>query len=178
MSEFEEGGENISVIVRIKPEEINKELSSIKIKDSSIEIKTPSKIEKKYLFDYIGEKNSTQEEIFEQCGKNICDHALKGYNCTIFAYGQTGSGKTYTLLGKKITNIIENKSFIISSDADIIMNENNANYENNFEYDRNNEKIGLVSRILYYLFKSSSEIKEVNKFSFKMRYVEIYKKIL
>ena len=54
MSEFEAGGENISVILRIKPEEINKELSSIKIKDSSIEIKTPSKIEKKYLFDYIG----------------------------------------------------------------------------------------------------------------------------
>ena len=77
MSEFEAGGENISVLVRIKPEEINKELSSIKIKDSSIEIKTPSKIEKKYLFDYIGEKSSTQEEIFEQCGKNICDHALK-----------------------------------------------------------------------------------------------------
>ena len=175
MSEFEAGGENISVIVRIKPEEINKELSSIKIKDSSIEIKTPSKIEKKYLFDYIGEKSSTQEEIFEQCGKNICDHALKGYNCTIFAYGQTGSGKTYTLLGKKITDIIENKSLILSSDADIIMNENNVNYANNFEYDRNNEKIGLVSRILYYLFKNSSEMKEDNEFSFKMRYVEIYK---
>ena len=175
MSEFETEGENINVIVRIKPEEINKELSSIKIKDSSIEIKVPSKKEKKYLFDYIGEKSSTQEEIFEQCGKNICDHALKGYNCTIFAYGQTGSGKTYTLLGKKITDIIENKSLILSSDADIIMNENNVNYANNFEYDRNNEKIGLVSRILYYLFKNSSEMKEDNEFSFKMRYVEIYK---
>ena len=176
MSEFETEGENISVIVRIKPEEINKELSSIKIKDSSIEIKVPSKKEKKYFFDYIGKNNSTQEEIFEQCGKNICDHALKGYNCTIFAYGQTGSGKTYTLLGKKITDVIENKSFIISSDADIIMNENNVNYENTFEYDINNEKIGLVSRIFYYLFKNSSDMKEDNKFAFKMRYVEIYKK--
>ena len=56
------------------------------------------------------------------------------------------------------------------------MNENNVNYANNFEYDRNNEKIGLVSRILYYLFKNSSEMKEDNEFSFKMRYVEIYKK--
>ena len=55
------------------------------------------------------------------------------------------------------------------------MNENNVNYANNFEYDRNNEKIGLVSRILYYLFKNSSEMKEDNEFSFKMRYVEIYK---
>ena len=47
MSEFETEGENINVIVLIKPEEINKELSSIKIKDSSIEIKVPSKKRKK-----------------------------------------------------------------------------------------------------------------------------------
>ena len=56
MSEFEAGGENISVIVRIKPEEINKELSSIKIKDSSIEIKTPSKIEKNIYLIILGKK--------------------------------------------------------------------------------------------------------------------------
>ena len=153
MSQFETEEENISVIVRIKPEENNIPLSSIKIKDNIITIMS-SKKEKNYLFDYIG-KNSTQNDIFEHCGKSICDHALKGYNCTIFAYGQTGSGKTYTLLGKNITDIFIKKGAIISSDADILMNENNVNYANNFEYDKNDDKIGLVSRILeYYIIYS------------------------
>ena len=152
MSQFETEEENISVIVRIKPEENNIPLSSIKIKDNSITIMSSKK--KSYLFDYIG-KNSTQNDIFEHCGKSICDHALKGYNCTIFAYGQTGSGKTYTLLGKNITDIFIKKGAIISSDADILMNENNVNYANNFEYDKNDDKIGLVSRILeYYIIYS------------------------
>ena len=56
MSEFETEGENINVIVRIKPEEINKELSSIKIKDSSIEIKVPSKKEKNIYLIILGKK--------------------------------------------------------------------------------------------------------------------------
>ena len=176
MSQFETEEENISVIVRIKPEENNIPLSSIKIKDNIITIMS-SKKEKNYLFDYIG-KNSTQNDIFEHCGKNICDHALKGYNCTIFAYGQTGSGKTYTLLGKNITDIFEKRGAIVSSDADILMNENNVNYANNFEYDKNDDKIGLVSRILYYLFKNSRDKKGDNEFTFKMSYMEIYMKTI
>ena len=176
MSQFETEEENISVIVRIKPEENNIPLSSIKIKDNIITIMS-SKKEKNYLFDYIG-KNSTQNDIFEHCGKSICDHALKGYNCTIFAYGQTGSGKTYTLLGKNITDIFEKRGAIVSSDADILMNENNVNYANNFEYDKNDDKIGLVSRILYYLFKNSRDKKGDNEFTFKMSYMEIYMKTI
>ena len=55
---------------------------------------------KDFYYDYIGDENSTQKDIFEHCGKKICDYSLEGYNGTIFAYGQTGSGKTYTLLGR------------------------------------------------------------------------------
>ena len=56
MSEFETEGENINVIVRIKPEEINKELSSIKIKDSSIETKVSSKKKKNIYLIILGKK--------------------------------------------------------------------------------------------------------------------------
>ena len=39
---------------------------------------------KTYLYDYIANINSTQEEIFQHCAKRICDNSLNGYNGTIF----------------------------------------------------------------------------------------------
>ena len=102
--------ENISVIVRIKPktaEDKDKNISSIEISNSNsksiLTIKNTRGQKKHFSYDYICDEDSTQNDIFEHCGKKICDSALEGYNCTIFAYGQTGSGKTYTLLGKNIT---------------------------------------------------------------------------
>ncbi len=100
MSESEEKEQNIRVIIRIKartPDEINKVYSSMKVYESNT-ISIISK-KKKYFYDYIGDENATQNDIFEQCGKKICDYALEGYNGTIFAYGQTGSGKTFTISG-------------------------------------------------------------------------------
>ncbi|ELA46740.1 hypothetical protein VCUG_01766 [Vavraia culicis subsp. floridensis] len=52
----------------------------------------------KYTFTRIFAKSS-QNEIFEQIGKQMVINTIKGYNSTIFAYGQTGSGKTYTIKG-------------------------------------------------------------------------------
>ena len=43
--------------------------------------------------------DSSQEQVFETCGKKIVDGVLHGFNGSIFAYGQTGSGKTYTMQG-------------------------------------------------------------------------------
>ena len=102
MSQSQSKNDNIYVIARIKPEEDkNNKLSQMKITDSTITMISSNNSKHEYSLDYIAKEESTQEEIFVHCGKEICDHALKGYNCTIFAYGQTGSGKTYTLLGKK-----------------------------------------------------------------------------
>ena len=165
MNEPQTKGENITVVLRIKPEKNICELNPIKITDSTT-IMIPSK-KKNYKFNYIGGENSTQDEIFENCAKKLCDHALKGYNCTIFAYGQTGSGKTYTILGKNITENIG------SNDTDIIMKENNSK-DDCFEYDKNDEKIGLVSRIIYYLFNNSSDKNTDNKFCFKISFMELY----
>ncbi|OMJ86652.1 hypothetical protein SteCoe_11804 [Stentor coeruleus] len=43
--------------------------------------------------------NSTQEEVYDICGRDIIHSILEGYNGTVFAYGQTGAGKTYTMSG-------------------------------------------------------------------------------
>lgn len=53
-----------------------------------------------FHLDKIFTKQTTQQEMFENVGKQIIEDALSGYNGTIFAYGQTGSGKTHTLFGE------------------------------------------------------------------------------
>ncbi|XP_032412529.1 kinesin heavy chain [Xiphophorus hellerii] len=55
---------------------------------------------KPYVFDRILPPNTTQEQVYEQCAKQIVKDVLGGYNGTIFAYGQTSSGKTHTMEGK------------------------------------------------------------------------------
>ena len=184
MSESKEREENISVIIRIKakiPDEFDTKYTSMKVTKSN----TISLISKKkdFYYDYIGDEKSTQKDIFEHCGKKICDYSLEGYNGTIFAYGQTGSGKTYTLLGKSITNKLENKSnnisVIINNNSDDVemsdINEKNDDINNNYYYDKNDERIGLLPRILYYLFYNSAKSESENKYIFKISYLEIYK---
>ncbi|XP_015227165.1 PREDICTED: kinesin heavy chain isoform 5C-like [Cyprinodon variegatus] len=55
---------------------------------------------KPYVFDRVLPPNTTQEQVYEQCAKQIVKDVLCGYNGTIFAYGQTSSGKTHTMEGK------------------------------------------------------------------------------
>lgn len=50
-------------------------------------------------FDPKGEVFVDQEEIYNDCGRELVDHAFEGYNCCLFAYGQTGSGKSYSMMG-------------------------------------------------------------------------------
>ncbi|KAM9408178.1 kinesin heavy chain [Pholidichthys leucotaenia] len=54
---------------------------------------------KAYVFDQVFPTNSTQEQIYNTCAKQIVKDVLGGYNATIFAYGQTSSGKTHTMEG-------------------------------------------------------------------------------
>ena len=177
-SQSQQEGKNIRVIIRIKAktsEDKNKKYFPIKVSNSN-SISIISK-KKDFFYDYIADENSSQEDIFEQCGKKICDNALEGYNATIFAYGQTGSGKTYTLLGKSITNKLENRSTNISAvintnSEDVEMSE--INNDINYYYDKNDERIGLLPRILYYLFENSSKSENESKFIFKISYMEIY----
>ncbi|XP_064162147.1 kinesin heavy chain [Anguilla rostrata] len=55
---------------------------------------------KSYVFDRVFPTNTTQEQVYNTCAKQIVKDVLGGYNGTIFAYGQTSSGKTHTMEGK------------------------------------------------------------------------------
>uniref|UniRef100_A0A3Q1JNM7 Kinesin-like protein n=1 Tax=Anabas testudineus TaxID=64144 RepID=A0A3Q1JNM7_ANATE len=52
---------------------------------------------KSYAFDRVFPTNTTQEQVYNTCAKQIVKDVLGGYNGTIFAYGQTSSGKTHTM---------------------------------------------------------------------------------
>ncbi|KAK2861892.1 hypothetical protein Q5P01_001425 [Channa striata] len=54
---------------------------------------------KTYVFDQVFPINTTQEQVYNTCAKQIVRDVLAGYNGTIFAYGQTSSGKTHTMEG-------------------------------------------------------------------------------
>ena len=145
--------ENISVIIRIKPDDTQQRHASIQVSNSnSISLLSEKK---EYFYDYIGDENSTQNDIFQHCGKKICDYALEGYNCT--------------------KNNNNTSAFFNNNNEDIEMNELNNNIS--FYYNNDDEKIGLLQRILYYLFqnKEKSEKDENNKYIFRISYIEIYK---
>ena len=184
--------DNINVVVRIRGIRSDENYKCCQF--NIIDKKTIQVDDKTFYYDYVADMNSTQDEIFQHCAKRICDNSLKGYNGTIFAYGQTGSGKTYTLLGRNITNYIEhrannNYSFDntnsleindISQDNDLMnidMNVNNRKSEssnqNLYSYDLNDQGIGLLPRIIYYLFQNSQKTENV-EFKFKISYLEIY----
>ncbi|XP_060724166.1 kinesin heavy chain-like isoform X2 [Tachysurus vachellii] len=55
---------------------------------------------KSFVFDRVFPTNTTQDQIYNSCAKQIVKDVLEGYNGTIFAYGQTSSGKTHTMEGK------------------------------------------------------------------------------
>uniref|UniRef100_A0A8C2DKU8 Kinesin-like protein n=1 Tax=Cyprinus carpio TaxID=7962 RepID=A0A8C2DKU8_CYPCA len=56
---------------------------------------------KPYIFDRVFPPNTTQEQVYDTCAKQIVKDVLDGYNGTIFAYGQTSSGKTHTMEVRK-----------------------------------------------------------------------------
>ena len=68
--------------------------------DSSANNKKTNQIkEQQFFFDYVFDKNTTQQTIYEYTTKNLLSGILDGFNATVFAYGATGAGKTYTMLG-------------------------------------------------------------------------------
>ena len=161
--------DNINVIIRIRPKENNSSSTLLNIYDNKIITSNIS-----YQFDYIADENSNQNEIFEHCAKKICDYSLEGYNGTIFAYGQTGSGKTYTLFGPKYS--LNNINKINNYEEDISMNDINTNCNNKTSNNINidDENIGLLPRIIYYLFNNSNNNNSNNSYTFRISYLEIY----
>ena len=68
--------------------------------DSAANNKKTNQIkEQQFFFDYVFDKNTSQQTIYEYTTKNLLSGILDGFNATVFAYGATGAGKTYTMLG-------------------------------------------------------------------------------
>ena len=103
--------EHIKVFLRIRPNNPNADFINVMNDTNAIEFKVDLKdkllreyinnSKEKYYFKFnnVFNQQTTQERIFNEIAKDVCDSALEGYNGTIFAYGQTGSGKTYTITG-------------------------------------------------------------------------------
>lgn len=96
---------NIRVAVRCRPlsgKEIARGCHNIvEISDKAVKVFSADSAEepKTFTYDHCYDISSTQEQVYEDLGKNIVSQGLEGYNGTIFAYGQTGSGKTHTMMG-------------------------------------------------------------------------------
>ena len=116
IDELKKGTYNILVVVRCRPlsqyESQISNFETIRILDEKmlvlidpIEYNGPNNIfknrsrEQHYAFDFVFDKFSTQNEIFNNSVKFLIDGVVNGYNATVFAYGATGAGKTYTMTG-------------------------------------------------------------------------------
>ena len=47
--------------------------------------------------DSMGHPPVTNEEVFNDIGKEVLQQIYGGFNATIFAYGQTGAGKSFSI---------------------------------------------------------------------------------
>ncbi|KAJ2585023.1 hypothetical protein IWW49_004848, partial [Coemansia sp. RSA 1797] len=98
--------DNIQVFMRIRPlseDEYRRDRtaeSAVRILADNM-VSIPSQRSENFTFDYVGDENCPQHEVFEAVGRRAVDQCMQGYNGTIFAYGQTGSGKTFTMQGAR-----------------------------------------------------------------------------
>jgi len=74
----------------------------VRIMDPDLNIDHSRKCE---FDDVIGEEQSN-ESVFLNFGKKLCDQVLANDSVILMAYGQTGAGKTYTIIGEKEKNVI------------------------------------------------------------------------
>ncbi|CAB1453420.1 unnamed protein product [Pleuronectes platessa] len=108
---------------------------------------------KTYVFDQVFPTNTTQEQVYNTCAKQIVragpadgtgkrtrPDVLGGYNGTIFAYGQTSSGKTHTMEGNL----------------------------------HNPQGMGIIPRIAQDIFEHIFAMDENLEFHIKVSYFEIY----
>lgn len=70
----------------------------VETKDNILSIRKGADV-KDFVFDYVFDLDTRQNQVYESCAYSIVENALEGFNGTMFAYGQTGAGKTFTMVG-------------------------------------------------------------------------------
>ena len=94
----------VEVNIRVRPlsqKELTNNVKNIILVDKNkISLINPDDNKlKEFQYDKVYDRETTQQNIYDNVGKKIIDHAFNGYNCCIFAYGISGSGKTHTIMG-------------------------------------------------------------------------------
>lgn len=131
---------------------------------------------KRFTFDRVLSPEASQQDVFIEV-LPLVDHALNGFNATVFAYGQTGSGKTFTMDGLQYV-ISPNFSADghLTGDSAILPDTNTPV-----------ERHGVLPRVIQMLYdlaamreaesidKETGEPKEgAVKYSFKCSFLQIY----
>lgn len=95
---------NIKVATRVRPTANDDENlmtvsgNTITISPGAQKSATRAIEPKQFIFDQCF-ANESNEQIYNNFGKQFLDHGFKGYNACVLAYGQTGSGKSHTMIG-------------------------------------------------------------------------------
>lgn len=158
----DQASDQVQVYCRVRPHHdeaaqkscltVNGELSQVLLHSTSGD--------KAFTFDFAGDEETTQEEVFRAVGVPISEACMAGYNGTIFAYGQTGSGKTYTILGPDVGGGAEDME------------------EGGDEHLGMSEESGLTPRVLAYIFSQIARQERTTDgdttFLCKASYLEIY----
>ena len=96
----------MQVIVRQRPPSLGDNSNVVSIDSSSTTLSLVSSRSAttqdqnfKFKFRKVLGPETSQTDVFDQCGAPTIAGVLEGYNATIMAYGQTGAGKTHTITG-------------------------------------------------------------------------------
>uniref|UniRef100_A0AAX7UEX6 Kinesin-like protein n=1 Tax=Astatotilapia calliptera TaxID=8154 RepID=A0AAX7UEX6_ASTCA len=125
---------------------------------------------KSYAFDRVFPTNTTQEQVYNTCAKQIVKDVLCGYNGTIFAYGQTSSGKTHTME----VNFLLMKYIKLEFTVWLCLT---CNYMHNFLLQgklHDPHQMGIIPRIAEDIFNHIFAMDENLEFHIKVSYFEIY----
>ena len=96
----------VRVVIRNRPTQeasdyikMEKDVKTVTIRQSTATVGGGSKQELlSFSCDAVLD-NASQEVVFDEVARPICDDVLDGFNGTIMCYGQTGAGKSFSMVG-------------------------------------------------------------------------------
>uniref|UniRef100_A0A8C9TM68 Kinesin-like protein n=1 Tax=Scleropages formosus TaxID=113540 RepID=A0A8C9TM68_SCLFO len=124
---------------------------------------------KPYVFDRVLTPNTTQEQVYNACAKQIVRDVLAGYNGTIFAYGQTSSGKTHTM-EVMLDHMGRNECYFLCTTYSVMVMEHFPMTGKLHDP----ELMGIIPRIAHDIFDHIYSMDENLEFHIKVSYFEIY----
>ena len=148
--------ENSTTMKLISPIEYNSFIEGSKYLNNEKGIEVTQTKEYIYKFDYIFDKDSQQNIIYQYSASFLVDNIFEGFNSTIFAYGSTGTGKTYTMFGT------EDKPGIIVRAINQILN-TMENKGLNFQYNLQMSYFEIYNESIYDLLSGEDKINNKKK---------------